>query len=228
MKFFIENQKVERELQWVLAQVRLHMNGAVTGQMEEGGIIYRENYGVATPHLKQLARRTPVSFELAERLWFIEIRETMLLAALIAPEDQLTPDICNEWVSLVTNKDIAERSAMFLWSRIPHIEKKLPEWIDSQSSFIRATALNTIGRLVQKDESANLPPLDAITESIKDINLHVLQAASFAFRMLLRAKRIELGKAQRLIKDFQASSNKQQRVVIEEILTEIDFLNTDL
>ena len=78
MKLFIENQKVEKEMDWVLNQVRLHMNGATSAQMKEGGIKYRLNYGVGIPHLKQLASRIPVSYDLAERLWFLEVRETMI------------------------------------------------------------------------------------------------------------------------------------------------------
>jgi len=188
MKFFIENQKVEKEVEWVKKQVRLHMNGATTEQMEERGIHYRLNYGVGIPHLKQLAKRIPVSYELAERLWFMEVRETMILAALIVPHTEMTLERCIEWSSKITNIDLVERSAMFLWSKLDIAPLAVENWLQQESDMHKALAFYTLGHLVHT--KPNL-----VTYSIQDVinvlpvekeDIMVLKAGAFLIRRLVR------------------------------------------
>ncbi|MCT4645423.1 MAG: DNA alkylation repair protein [Carboxylicivirga sp.] len=226
MKFFIDNQKVVKELDWVTKQLRLHMNGAATAQMEEGGIKYRLNYGVAIPHIKQLAKRIPVSFELAERMWFQEIRETMLLAALIVPAEEMSVVRCNEWCELITNKDLVERTAMFLWSRLPVIKEVLPVWLNSKNKFFKATAYYTTGRMVQngscKQVFSNRELLDAL-DTMDD--LFVSRALSFALRMNMRSNPKELNEVKEFIDQLNSKGNTNTKLIAEELISEMDLLN---
>ncbi len=227
MKFFIENQKVEKELEWVLTQVRLHMNGATSAQMEERGIKYRINYGVSIPHLKQLAKRIPVSYELAERLWFMEIRETMILAAIIVPEDTMSLERCLEWSEKVINVDILERSAMFLWGRIALSEVCAFRWLNENSGIKKALAFYTIGRMVQLKGPTDAYSISDIIKmlSVTEGDIYVLKAASFLMRTLLRAGEQIEDSLKLFISGLAESTDKNRRLFGEELQTEVDFMN---
>ncbi len=224
MKFFIENQRVEKEVEWVKNQVRLHMNGATTSQMEQGGIHYRLNYGVAVPHLKQLAKRIPVSYELAERLWFLEIRETMLLAALIVPAEEMTLQRCEEWASKIDNKDLVERTSMFLWARVGVLDELLPKWLVSQDANLAATALYTIGRYAQQSGASRYKAQDIIDVISKRREQLLYMAGSFALRMLMRVCSDEVEVVRRLIQDLKELGEANDMAIAGELQAEIDFL----
>ena len=66
------------------------MNGETSQQMTARGIKYRKNYGISIPHIKEIAKAYSFTPQECERLWMMEIRETMLLAAILMPEDELT------------------------------------------------------------------------------------------------------------------------------------------
>ncbi|WP_430814200.1 DNA alkylation repair protein [Carboxylicivirga sp. RSCT41] len=226
MRFFIENQKVEKELEWVLNQLKLHMNGATTSQMEESGIHYRINYGVGIPHLKQLAKRTPASYELAERMWYSEVREMMLLAALIVPAEKMTEDICREWSKQISNKDLVERTAMFLWARIDIGKELLIEWVNCDNNYLKATALYTIGRQLQVDAKIDTPHSSILMESFDHAqDLFIVKALSFALRMKLRYCVQETAEIVEFASLLSKENDRNKQVLGQELLTEIDFIN---
>ncbi|WP_439181936.1 DNA alkylation repair protein [Carboxylicivirga taeanensis] len=225
MKFFIENQKVEKEVAWVKNQVRLHMNGATTSQMESRGIHYRENFGVAVPHLKQLAKRIPVSYALAERLWFLEIRETMLLAALIVPSKEMTLERCKEWTALIDNKDLVERSAMFLWSRVEVLDQLLPEWLTGSDVYLRSLGLFSIGRRLQGGIATKGFTVQELIGIISmDAHQLVYQAGSYALRMCMRHDRSTIELVRLFVTQLRSTNKLLETSVAEELQAEIDFL----
>lgn len=226
MRFFIENQKVEKEFAWMQAQIRLHMNGATTGQMEKSGIHYRINYGVGIPHLKQLAKRIPVSFELAERMWFSEIREMMLLAAIIVPAEKMTEDVCRLWSEQINNKDLVERTSMFLWLRIKDIRQILGEWMNGENNYLKATALYTIGRCLQAEPQCDMPSaLELIKAVAKVQDLFIVKALSFALRMKLRNCSDEKEEIMKYAEALSIGKDTNRQILAQELFNEMDFIN---
>ncbi len=225
MKFFIENQKIGKEVEWVKKQVRLHMNGAATSQMEKRGIHYRENYGVAVPHLKQLAKRVPSSYELAERLWFMEIRETMLLAALLVPAEEMTLERCKEWGMKIDNKDLVERTAMYLWPRLDASNQLMSQWMHSDNPFWVATALYTIGRQLQ----TGILRAEFSVETLIDVQQKhseqlIYQAGSFALRMYMRQFPSAISFVKTFVVTLKETGVAAQLAMAEELMAEIEFL----
>lgn len=225
MKFYIENQRVEKELDWVLAQLKLYMNGATTAQMEDRGIRYRQNYGVGMPHLKQLLKKIPYSYELAERLWFLEIRETMLLATLLVENDDMSLERCVEWAEKVNNKDLVERSAMFLWQRLNNIDDLIKDWLNGTDQELKACAFYTLGHRLKLDHAISYSIKDFV-EHISEDGALVLQAASFALRMQMRKNPDQIPLLSNFIQRQQKSNRLIDQAMAQEILTEIDYLNS--
>lgn len=224
MKFFVENQRIEKEVEWVKNQVRLHMNGATTSQMEQRGIHYRVNYGVAVPHLMQLAKRIPVSYELAERLWFLETRETMLLAAMLVPAEAMTVARCKEWAAKINNKDLVERSAMYLWGRLDVLDALLNEWLASPNEYLKATALYAMGRQSKLLEDGQLKAGRVIDVMEQSHNQLVLSAGAFALRMLMRSHSGEIEAVKSYIGRLKSDEESFRVAIAEELIAEVEFL----
>ncbi|WP_430811469.1 MULTISPECIES: DNA alkylation repair protein [unclassified Carboxylicivirga] len=225
MKFFAENQKVEKELEWVMKKVRLHMNGATTGQMEQGGVHYRINYGVGIPHLKELAGQLPVSYELAERLWFLEIRETMLLAALRVPAEDMTAARCKEWAVKIVNTDLIERTALFLWARLPIVDKLLPEWLKGNNHYLKATAYYTIGRLMQRGSSTHYNSAELIASLDKENALVVYKGLSFALRMNMRQQKGDVAVIKNFAEELRKDNDHHKQLIAQELISELAMLD---
>ena len=85
MKYTLVNPKLEAQITEIRRKIRLSMNGIVSGQMTEKGIHYKKNYGVSIPRIKEIASTYPPSHDLAQRLWNLQIRETMIMATLLEP-----------------------------------------------------------------------------------------------------------------------------------------------
>ena len=66
---------LQNELKEIRTQLRLAMNGVISTSMREKGIVYKLNFGVPLPEIKQIAATHKPDSELAAALWKEDIRE---------------------------------------------------------------------------------------------------------------------------------------------------------
>ena len=76
---------LQDELKEIRTQLRLAMNGVISTSMREKGIVYKLNFGVPLPEIKQIAATHKPDSELAAALWKEDIREFKILASLLQP-----------------------------------------------------------------------------------------------------------------------------------------------
>ncbi len=70
-------------------------NGIVADTIRQSGLQYKMVFGLNLPQLVEIAASTPRSAELAELLWADRrTRESMMLAPMIYPPEQLTMERC--------------------------------------------------------------------------------------------------------------------------------------
>ena len=67
----------------LLKRLKVEMNGAVTGAMQERGIVYPLNYGVSVPTIRGIARKYGPSHSLALLLYRQQVRELKLCSSRI-------------------------------------------------------------------------------------------------------------------------------------------------
>lgn len=75
---------LQNELKEIRTQLRLAMNGVISTSMREKGIVYKLNFGVPLPEIKQIATTHKPNSELAVALWKEDIREFKILASFFA------------------------------------------------------------------------------------------------------------------------------------------------
>ena len=89
---------LQNELKEIRTQLRLAMNGVISTSMREKGIVYKLNFGVPLPEIKQIATTHKPDSELAAALWKEDIREFKILASFLQPVDEFSSQEAKQWV----------------------------------------------------------------------------------------------------------------------------------
>ena len=87
------DDKIKEQIREIRVALRLAMNGVISTSMREKGMHYKLNFGVPLLEVRQIASRFQPNAQLAETLWKEDIREFKLLAPLLMPLDQFTPEL---------------------------------------------------------------------------------------------------------------------------------------
>jgi len=225
MKFFVENKELDRELEVILNHIKLRMNGTTVGQMEGRGIKYRINYGVGFPHLKELAAIHRSDYNLAERLWLKEIRETMLLGAMLVPQNEMSIERCREWSQLITNIDLVERTSMVLWGHLSIADELVNEWKCSENQWLKLLANYTKGWSVQYQNMCSDVMIDElISEDLIEADYSYLKSVAFAIKKMLRVLGKSTVRLRNWIEEVSYIENKGLQLIVQEIISEIEFI----
>lgn len=169
MKIFTYNESLDNQQKKILSRIRQLMNGDTAHQLLVSGMDYKKAYGVSLVHLRQLSKQYEQDNELAQRLWFRNVRETMILATMLNQPDALTDNQILEWADQINNIELAEQVAFNMLGRRRAICEVVEKWIFHPEVFVRYTALMAIGwhfRFIGNDLTKlvadNLATLDAL------------------------------------------------------------------
>ena len=133
MKLYFTTENIDATITEIKQKLKLSMNGVTSDQMKSAGIHYRINYGVSIPRIKEIARDYQPNHDLAQRLWFLGIRETMILATILQPAETFNKNIAIEWISNFNQPEIVEQTCMNLLSKLPYWSELSLESIQSEN-----------------------------------------------------------------------------------------------
>ena len=150
MKYYISNQELDKQISEIRRKIRLSMNGIVSEQMTQNGIVYKKNYGVDIPRIKEISKNYTPNHDLAQRLWSLQIRETMILASLLEPIDKFTPEMAQEWVKSFNQIEIVEQACMNLFCKLSYINELCKNCIKSDNIWAQITGYVLAARLAGK------------------------------------------------------------------------------
>lgn len=227
MKFLITNTELDEQIKLIKKHIRLSMNGVIAESMNSNGIIYKANFGVALPRLKEIAGYFTPNADLARRLWMLEERETMILALMLFPVNQLSENDIIKFSSSINNIELAEQSAMLLFSKSEIAFEISGKLIESNNKFDIITGLLTFSRIYQSIEVCTAISLvDQISSLIPNEDFLIYKTVATT---LSRLSRISKEVAEHIIiilnnkKDI--SKDKSLTFTIENVNQEILFLN---
>ena len=115
---------LQNELKEIRTQLRL-ANGVISTSMREKGIVYKLNFGVPLPEIKQIATTHKPDSELAAALWKEDIREFKILASFLQPVDEFSSQEAKQWVKEIPYLEIAEQCSHNLFYKLPDVEDLL-------------------------------------------------------------------------------------------------------
>ncbi|HIZ02494.1 MAG TPA: DNA alkylation repair protein [Candidatus Bacteroides merdipullorum] len=181
---------LHEQLKDIKTQLRLAMNGAVSQSMREKGLVYKLNFGVELPRIKQIAARYEPDHELAQALWKEDIRECKILAALLQPVDTFLPEIADIWVESIHNIEIAELTSMNLFCRLPYAPQKSLQWMADEREYVQVCGFLTAARLLMQkgdvDGRAENELLDQAITAFLSGSYHVRNAAAALLRRFMQ------------------------------------------
>jgi 3-methyladenine DNA glycosylase AlkD len=225
MKFYIANPVLDAQIAEIRRKIRLSMNGVVSEQMTQSGIEYKKNYGVSIPRLREMARAYAPSHDLAQRLWHIGYRETMILATLLQPVDKFTTEIAYRWAAEFNHTEMVEQTCMNLFSRLPYADTLCGEFVQSDRLWIRIAGFVLAARVVPQ---LNQELVYRITEKALQISvttdLHLYKAIALCLSRICRKDRETATYILKQIEFFSESEHVAQLYISNEVKQEILFL----
>jgi 3-methyladenine DNA glycosylase AlkD len=226
MKYILVNPKLDALIVQIRRKIRLSMNGIVSDQMTQNGIHYKKNYGVSIPRIKEMAAGYPPGHDLAQRLWNLQIRETMIMATVLEPVDSFTPQMAQEWVRSFDQIEIIEQACMNLFCKLPYSNTLCLDWIHSDSVWVQVTGFLLAARIVGGLTQIEIDNLIRKAVEISETNnYHLYRAVALC---LSRFCRKDNETATYILKEITAVSNPLstgQQYILNEVKQEILFLN---
>jgi len=120
MKFLLANPELDQQISQIKRLIRLSMDGVISDSMKSHGILYKKNYGVSITRLREIAKSLDKNHDLAQRLWLLDIRETLILATLLQPIETFSRELANTWMERCNNIELIEQASLNLFQHLAY------------------------------------------------------------------------------------------------------------
>lgn len=225
MNFYISNPDLDSKIKEIKLKIRLSMNGVVSEQMEKSGIIYKQNFGVSIPRLKELATGYQKNHDLAQRLWFLKIRETMILATLLQPLEKFTYETALNWINDFNQIEIIEQSTMNLLSKLSFSNSMVNECIQSHKNLTQITGFILAARTFQQFNDKEVAEITnrAFELSATD-DLHLYKSIALCLCRFCRINKVTAQLILRKAEKLENINTHSHEYILSELKQEILFL----
>ena len=217
-------RKVKMELDEVLKTLKVAAVPRAGAAVREV-MAARSAYGVSIPTLRKLARAIGRRYSLALRLWAIEIRETRLLAGMIAEPAQMTLETMDEWVDAIADAELCDQTCMNLFEKSAFAYSKAVEWSSRSEEFVKRAGFVLMARLAmngkQTVDAHFLAFLPLIEKEAVDSRIMVRKAVSWALRKIGKRNDFLNEQATGVALRLKALDNKDARWVAGDALREL-------
>jgi 3-methyladenine DNA glycosylase AlkD len=226
MKFYISTPELDQQIAEIKRKMRLSMNGVVSDQMKKNGIQYKINFGVAIPRIREIAKEYTPNHDLAQRLWMLQIRETMILASLLEPAEKFSPTDAKKWAESFNQIEIIEQTCMNLLAKLDFAPQLMMEWIQSDNQWLKIAGYILGARIFSKiPASAAVEVTNIALGEAKSENLQMYRSIAIC---LSRFCRIDKNTASYILKateGLEDGISSGERYISNEVKQEIFFLD---
>jgi 3-methyladenine DNA glycosylase AlkD len=226
MKYFFTTPVIDAQIVEIKAKIRLSMNGIVSEQMTQSGILYKKNYGVSLPRIKEIAASYELNHSLAQQLWALKIRETMIMATLLEQPEQFTVENANDWVAQFNQIEIVEQTCMHLFRKLDFAPALCCDWVQSDQIWKKITGFILSARIPEKLNDLELAII--IKKGIELSNtsdLHLYKAIGLSLSRLCRKNKESATSILKEIDLFLEPFSIGQQYILEEVKQELIFLD---
>jgi 3-methyladenine DNA glycosylase AlkD len=225
MSFLLTNSQLDQKIVEIKRKIHLSMNGVTADHMRDNGVFYKKSFGVAIPRIREIAKDYGKDHDLAQRLWHLNIRETMIMATLIQPADKLQSDAALKWLNGVDNIELAEQTVMNIFSKLPYADGLITESLSSDKIWIQVAGFMLAARnYSNSSENIRIKVLETALQKSNTDEFHLYRSIAVCLGRYCRLgvemqRRIQDG-----IKLHFSDKNVAQLYIKEEISQEILFL----
>lgn len=224
MNFFL-NDEISEQVEAIIRSLKKLMDGEISQKMRKKGIDYRLNYGASILWLRNLSQKYVGSNALAERLWLRDIRETKILATLIAvPSDEFYSVVKN-WTKELSTEEMSEQLAVNLLWKFSALKSDAFELLNSQKNLIKGCVWVALSTFLQKKGSIDAHEIDGFIQKMRNCNASdhfILRCKGRFLRSLCRTNSDNVVAVQKFIDELKVRNH--QLWLVEDVQTEIDYL----
>ena len=163
---------METDIQDTLKQIKrsfhTRMNGVASQSMRQKGLDYKVNWGVALPHLREMAAEYQPSYSLAVELWKENIRECKILATMLMPPAEMTEQLVELWMEQTKSQEIAEMAVFNLYQHLDYAPQMAFRWIASDDSIRQLSGYQLLACLFGK---GLIPDTRGVNEYIDQVKV---------------------------------------------------------
>lgn len=207
----------------VKEMLRLSMDGSTAARLRHLG--YKLTFGVTYPRLRELTAEIEPDAELAESLWGLRQRETMLIATIIMPTECCTPEVADRWVSEAFNEEIAEYLSRNLLIRLDFAGNIVESLVDATEWQKMLIGYSLHSRLLMNDRSADTMIERYLSKSVDDVHntdKRALSAIAFFLKQVARREQY-LDRVKSIIAQLKTSESISAQWVAEEVNTFVEY-----
>ena len=137
------------DFQQIKRQLYAMRNGITADALRRAGSPHRLIFGVNIPQLADIAATIPADADMARRLWQdTALRESMLLAPMIYPPQEMTIEEARQWVTSVSGTECADILCHKLLRKLPFAFELAMECSRSQEPLQRYIALRILWHFI--------------------------------------------------------------------------------
>lgn len=147
------------EMQTVKRRMYAMRNGIVADSLRKGGSPFRMIFGVNIPQLAEIAEETGKNATLAAELYADRsTRESMLIAPMLYPADEMTPELAMEWLRLSPTPEVTDILCHKLLRKLPFAAEIAEKCLESDNSdMMRYAGVRLLWNLLPSPASMMRP-----------------------------------------------------------------------
>ena len=131
------------------------------------GTTYHINWGISLTHLQSLASEYEQDMHVALELWKDNVRESRIMALMLMPPEEFTPDIAKLWSETLQTQEIAEMAAMLLYQHVAYAPAFAYSLLSGGDALQSILGFNIISRLVGQGHLPDARGLDELIDNIR-------------------------------------------------------------
>lgn len=209
----------------IIDKLQILANPNSKDQMAKFGILPEHSYGVSTPNLRQIAKKSKRNHELAMQLWDIDTRETRILAAMIAEPAKTDRQLVEAWTLTFDYWEICDQCVMNLFEKLPFAWDIAVEYSSRAEEFVKRTGFVIMARLAVSDKKAVDERFESffpfILREASDERNMVKKAVNWALRQIGKRNRDLNRKAAALALKIKELPSKSARWIASDALREL-------
>lgn len=135
------NEAIGQQIMRIKRCIYLSMNGVLSEQQAQAGLIYHRNYGVQLVRLREIARQFQPDDRLSEVLWNMHERETMILSTMLQPIETVDQTLVDRRIADIQNAEMAEQLSFNLLRHLPFAAEIASKCLDGKGYWDKLTGL---------------------------------------------------------------------------------------
>lgn len=217
---------IDEQLKDIRRGCRMAMNGMASASMRKMGLDYKLNFGLVIQQIKELATSYQPNKELAEALWIESTRELKILATMLYPQSEFTPDVADRWAAEIPNQEIREQLCANLLQKLDFAQDMATRWCNSEDAKVRTTGYWLLARILLSKvnkEAVDIDALSYIWDDAPNEDLFLRNASTLALKHIGRQSESDANSILNKLAPLKNDANLIKQEVYNSISFEFEF-----